>query len=67
MSIQPCQEARHGAVVKDWILEPGVAMDRITGFPFADPLRTDARRQPEASEVGGEEGGNLRDASVLAA
>ena len=37
MSIQPSQEAR-GAVAKDWILEPGVAMDRITGVPFADPL-----------------------------
>ncbi len=28
------------------------------------PLRTDARRQPEAGEVGGEEGDNLSDASV---
>jgi hypothetical protein len=38
MSIQPRQEARHGAVAKDRILESGVAMDRITGVPFADPL-----------------------------
>jgi hypothetical protein len=39
-------------------------MVRITGVRLADPLRTDARRQPEAGQVGGEEGDNLSDASV---
>jgi hypothetical protein len=45
-------------------LESGVAMDRITGVPLADPRYGRMRGHPEAGEVGGEEGDNLCDASV---
>jgi hypothetical protein len=51
-------------VVRDWILEPGVALVRITRVPSADSLTEDARRQPEAGKVDGAGGDNLRDASV---
>src|SRR5205814_1461365 len=43
----------------------GQATCRCTAVAIAgSALRADARRQPEAGEVGGQEGGNFRDVSV---